>query len=43
VRERAELVGGSVRVTSRPGTGTTVAVTAPLDTSPGSEESAHNT
>ena len=31
VRERAELVGGSVRVTSRPGTGTTVTVTAPVD------------
>ena len=29
VRERAELVGGSVRVTSRPGTGTTVTVTGP--------------
>ncbi|HWN28205.1 MAG TPA: GAF domain-containing sensor histidine kinase [Actinomycetospora sp.] len=43
VRERAELVGGSVRITSRPGTGTTVAVTAPLDTSSRSEESAHNT
>jgi two-component system, NarL family, sensor kinase len=43
VRERAELVGGSVRVTSRPGTGTTVAVTAPLDSSSNSEESVRNT
>ncbi|HSK61756.1 MAG TPA: ATP-binding protein, partial [Actinomycetospora sp.] len=43
VRERAELVGGSVRVTSRPGTGTTVAVTAPLDSSSNGEESASNT
>ncbi|MHC1558836.1 GAF domain-containing sensor histidine kinase [Actinomycetospora sp. C-140] len=43
VRERAELVGGTVRVTSRPGTGTTMTVTAPLHASPDSEESAHNT
>jgi len=43
VRERAELVGGTVRVTSRPGTGTTVTVTAPTDTSVDSEVSAHNT
>jgi two-component system NarL family sensor kinase len=43
VRERAELVGGAVRITSRPGTGTTVTVTAPLDTSPSDEESARNT
>ena len=33
VRERAELVGGTVRVTSRPGTGTSVTVTAPIDSS----------
>lgn len=43
VRERAELVGGSVRVTSRPGTGTTVAVTIPLDNQSIDEESAANT
>ncbi|MEJ2861254.1 GAF domain-containing sensor histidine kinase [Actinomycetospora flava] len=47
VRERAELVGGTVRVISRPGTGTTVTVTVPLDsqpnTQPNSEESAENT
>jgi signal transduction histidine kinase len=30
VQERAELIGGAVRVASRPGEGTTVAVTAPL-------------
>lgn len=30
VQERAELIGGAVRVASRPGGGTTVAVTAPL-------------
>ncbi len=30
VRERAELIGGTVRLTSRPGEGTTLAVTAPL-------------
>ena len=29
VRERAELIGGSLDVTSRPGTGTTVSVTVP--------------
>ena len=43
VRERAELVGGSVRVTSRPGTGTTVTVTAPVDSEPFDEVSPHNT
>ena len=43
VRERAELVGGAVRVTSRPGTGTTLMVTAPLDPSSIDEESADNT
>ena len=36
-------VGGSVRVTSRPGTGTTVAVTIPLDNQSIDEESAANT
>jgi signal transduction histidine kinase len=30
VHERAELIGGAVRVVSRPGEGTTLAVTAPL-------------
>jgi signal transduction histidine kinase len=29
MRERAELIGGAVRVTSRPGGGTTVVVTVP--------------
>jgi signal transduction histidine kinase len=43
VRERAELVGGTVRITSRPGTGTTVTVTAPIDSSSSDEESARNT
>jgi signal transduction histidine kinase len=50
VRERAELIGGTVRLTSRPGEGTTIAVTAPLpgrdeaqDVSPNGEVSARNT
>ena len=43
VRERAELVGGSVRVSSRPGTGTTVTITAPLDSQSFDEVSPRNT
>ncbi|MDD7941765.1 GAF domain-containing sensor histidine kinase [Actinomycetospora lutea] len=39
VRERADLVGGSVRVISRPGTGTTVTVTVPLEDQPAITES----
>ena len=48
VRERAELIGGSMRLTSRPGSGTTVAVSAPMpptgrDHQPNGEESRRNT
>jgi two-component system, NarL family, sensor kinase len=47
VRERAELIGGTVRLSARPGEGTTLAVTAPLpgglDVSVNGEESARNT
>jgi signal transduction histidine kinase len=45
VQERAELIGGAVRVASRPGGGTTVAVTAPLsapENSPIGRESTPN-
>ncbi|WP_082538266.1 MULTISPECIES: GAF domain-containing sensor histidine kinase [unclassified Pseudonocardia] len=43
MRERAELIGGTLRVRARPGSGTTVVVTAPGDTEPIDEESARNT
>jgi signal transduction histidine kinase len=49
VRERAELIGGTVRVTARPGEGTTVAVAAPVparddhEVSSNDEASAGNT
>lgn len=42
MRERAELIGGTARVDSRPGSGSTVAVTAPL-VSTNDEESTGNT
>ena len=34
MRERADLIGGTLQVRSRPGSGTTVVVTAPRDTEP---------
>jgi two-component system, NarL family, sensor kinase len=34
VRERAELIGGTLRVTTQPGEGTTVTVTAPVPSPP---------
>lgn len=44
MRERAELIGGTVRIRSRPGTGTTVVVLAPVHhDEPNDEGSAGNT